>query len=249
MFNKKPSHFSTTKKIIAAFGTIFNDMHIASTSKGKLIKYKRVPIQYGPRDKWAERIEKRENLESERIAITLPRMVYEITDISVDPSKKINRTNKFRYTEGSNSTESQFVDVPYTAGFNLSIAAKSETEIFQIVEQILPVFAPDISLRVKGLNGPETKITTVSILLTGVSPSDEYQGSFEERRVIIWDLTFQVKFSYAGPLSDQSVIRNVEIDFIDTKDGDGEKLTLSVGANDTKESYTVTQTIEDILNE
>tara|TARA_R110000765_G_scaffold9042_4_gene28582 strand:- start:9792 stop:10472 length:681 start_codon:yes stop_codon:yes gene_type:complete len=225
---------------------MFNDIHVAKTSKGKLVDYKRVPIQYAPRSKWLERIQAREETDKEKIAIQLPRIVYEVTSISRDMTRKIgNSVNRFRF--GNNT--SQFVDVPYEMSITMSIVTKTEDEMFNIVEQILPVFSPELTLRVQGLNGPSEKKTNVPVILNSVSPNDEYQGGMEERRQIIWDLEFTIKYSYAGPVTDTgSVIREVDVNpYAD--DGEGEQVNITVGAEDTTEDFTTTTTITPIVNE
>lgn len=246
MFSTKPTYFSTTKKMISVFGTIFNELYIATPSGNKRVKYQKVPIEYGPRDKWLERITKRENLEDSRIAIKFPRMSYKFENFEVDPNKRINRLHRLRHTEDTSTSNTQLVDVPYTADVTLSIGAKTETEVFQIVEQILPIFNPDVNLIVNGLNGPTDKKTMVSIILTGVNPSDEYEGSFEDRRIILWELTFRVKYSYAKATSDAKIIREITIDILDDNRNMGDRISITVDADDTKDSYTVTQSIDEI---
>lgn len=241
MFTSTPTYHETTKKIISIFNTVFNNIHIKSGNG-----YKRIPIQYGPRDKWLERIRKREELEEEKIGMQLPRMSYEITDISKDTSRKAgNNMNKWSYADN----RVQFVDVPYEMSVTLSIMTKNETEMFQIVEQILPVFSPDLTVRAKGLSGPDEKRTNVNVILTSVAPSDEYEGSMEDRRRVMWELTFTVKYSYAGPVSQGKLIREVYVDIFDDPKNEGERITLTVGENDTPDSFSITQTITPIFED
>ena len=71
----------------------------------------------------------------------------------------------------------------------------------------------------------------VPIILGSVSYEDSYQGNFEERRAIIYTLTFTAKFYLYGPVTSDKVIRTVQVDqYTDTK----------VNAPSREQRYTVT---------
>ena len=52
----------------------------------------------------------------------------------------------------------------------------------------------------------------VPIILNGVSYEDSYDGDFTERRVLMYTLTFTSKFYLYGPVTDQKVIKSVQVD-------------------------------------
>jgi len=97
--------------------------------------------------------------------------------------------------------------------------SKTQDEALQIVEQILPTFAPEYTVTVKDFEGPGSR-TDVPIVLTGTSFSNEYEGDFTARQLIVYTLTFSVKVKFAGGVSEQAIILDVDIDFFD-KGNDG----------------------------
>ena len=205
----------TLKKIVSVFGTIFNDLEVANISGGKMVGVKRVPLAYAPKEKYLARIKE----ETERdIALKLPRMAFEMTDISYDETTKLNRLNRTIQTDTTTSPESKvkvWQPAPYELGFDLNIMSRGQDEALQIVEQILPHFSPHYSLTVEGLEGPESK-TDVPISLVGVNFEDAYEGDFESsRRLIVYTLTFTVKTKFTSNPRTTGLIKSVDTFFND----------------------------------
>ena len=139
MLNGVHFYHATIKRIVSVFGTIFNNIVVGRHSGNKISNISRVPISYGPRQKFLSRIN--QNLEEQRVAIKLPRMSFEITSIEYDTSTKLNRLNKTITTGDSpGNRNSMFQSVPYTLGMQLNIMAKNQEDALQILEQILPTF-------------------------------------------------------------------------------------------------------------
>ena len=88
----------------------------------------------------------------------------------------------------------------------------------QIVEQILPVFQPTYNISVNYLEGVENSFD-LPITLMNVTMTDDYEGDYESRRVIIFTLDFQLKTRFWGPVDTSSVIRQVYTNFVDQEDG------------------------------
>ena len=207
-------YHETMRKVVVAFGTIFNNINIVRTnSSGAVTQSMKVPLAYGPKQKFLTRLREDPNL-NKKVALTLPRIGFEISGIAYDPSRKLNSIQKFKKTNDSGSGKtmsSQFMPVPYNMDFELVVMAKQSDDALQIVEQILPFFQPDYTIT---LNDNSTMGTTrdVPIILTGVTYADEYEGSFEDRRVLTYSLTFTAKFYLYGPVTDQKVIKQVQVD-------------------------------------
>ena len=207
-------YHETMRKVVVAFGTIFNNINIVRTnSSGAVTQSMKVPLAYGPKQKFLTRLREDPNL-NKKVALTLPRIGFEISGIAYDPSRKLNSIQKFKKTNNSDSGKtmsSQFMPVPYNMDFELVVMAKQSDDALQIVEQILPFFQPDYTIT---LNDNTSMGTTrdVPIILTGVTYADEYEGSFEDRRVLTYSLTFTAKFYLYGPVTDQKVIKQVQVD-------------------------------------
>ena len=207
-------YHETMRKVVVAFGTIFNNINIVRTnSSGAVTQSMKVPLAYGPKNKFLTRLREDPNL-NKKVALTLPRIGFEISGIAYDPSRKLNSIQKFKKTNNSESGKtmsSQFMPVPYNMDFELVVMAKQSDDALQIVEQILPFFQPDYTIT---LNDNTSMGTTrdVPIILTGVTYSDEYEGSFEDRRVLTYTMSFTAKFYLYGPVTDQKVIKQVQVD-------------------------------------
>lgn len=201
----------TMKKAVAVFGTIFNNMRIVKQGAGET----RVPIAYGPRKKFLARIQADTVAAADKsIAIKLPRLSFEITDISFDSNTKLNKFNKRVLPIAGETTKSNVVNqsVPYSIGMQLSIYAKNQDDALQILEQILPTFTPEYTVAIKDMEGPGT-VTDVPIVLTSTSIQDDYEGDFETRRAIIYTLDFTMKVRFAGGTSEGKIIRTVDTFF------------------------------------
>ena len=206
-------YHETIRKMVVSFGTIFNNIQIVKkNSSGQITQSMKVPLAYGPKQKFLTRIREDASL-NKSTAITLPRLAFEISSISYDPARKLNRITKLKKVSSSSKSklESQFMPVPYNMDFELVVMAKQSDDALQIVEQILPFFQPDYTIT---LNDNTAMGTTrdVPIILTGVTYADEYEGSFEDRRVLTYSLSFTSKFYLYGPVTDQKVIKQVQVD-------------------------------------
>jgi hypothetical protein len=201
----------TMKKAVAVFGSLFNNMRIVRQGTGET----RVPISYGPRKKFLARIQADTVAAADAsIAIKLPRMSFEITDISFDATTKLNKFNKRVLPIEGETAKANVVNqsVPYTVGMQLNIYAKNQDDALQILEQILPTFAPEYTVGIKDMEGPGT-VTDVPIVLTSTSISDDYEGDFQTRRTIIYSLDFNMKVRFAGGTNEGELIRIVDTFF------------------------------------
>ena len=207
-------YHETMRKVVVAFGTIFNNINIVRTnSSGVVTQSMKVPLAYGPKNKFLTRLREDPNL-NKKVSLTLPRIGFEISGISYDSSRKLNSIQKLKKVNSSTdgkTVSSQFMPVPYNMDFSLFVMAKSSDDALQIVEQILPFFQPDYTIT---LNDNTSMGTTrdVPIILNGVTYEDSYDGDFTERRVLMYTLTFTSKFYLYGPVTDQKVIKSVQVD-------------------------------------
>lgn len=202
----------TLKKTVAVFGTLFNDIEIANISAGKMVGVKRVSLAYAPKEKYLARIEA--DVEND-IALKLPRMSFEMTDISYDESTKLNRLNRTVQTNSEGDKVKVWQSAPYRLAFDLNIMSRGQDEALQILEQILPHFNPNYTVTVKGLEGPESK-TDIPINLEGINFEDGYEGDFEtSRRLLIYTLSFNLTTKFSFFPSAIGVIETVDTFFYD----------------------------------
>ena len=71
-------YHETMRNIIVAFGTLFNNIHmVRKNNSGTVVQTMKVPLAYGPKQKWLTRLDADASLDS-KVAITLPRLGFEI---------------------------------------------------------------------------------------------------------------------------------------------------------------------------
>lgn len=225
MFNNQQFYHKHTKKAIIAFGTIFNQINIRRLdSAGNLSQSIRVPLAYSPKQKFLSRIAQIPDATTRgEVAITLPRMGFEILGFNFDPTRKISPVQKNLAVgsgQDANTFKRGFVSTPYDMQMGLYIFAKNQEDALQIVEQILPYFNPDFSVTVNDL--PELGIKRdIKIVMDSVAFEDDYEGDFASRRSIIWTMTFTMKLNYYGFVADQGFIKKSIAQTYENIDMDG----------------------------
>ena len=211
------------RSVIIGFGSMFNGIEIQHKNESdNSISTLKVPLAYGPTQKFLARIEQQAKL-NKSTQMSLPRMSFEFTDLQYDPTRKSTQTQQFVV---KNSTGSEikkgYVPVPYNMTIQLSIMTKLNDDMLQIIEQILPYFQPSYNLPINFLGDFKEK-RDVPIQLEGISMEDDYEGNFETRRALVYTLTFTAKTFLFGPLSDVSgdIIRKVTIGYVAGSSGPG----------------------------
>ena len=136
------------------------------------------------------------------MAIKLPRMAFEITSLELDSTQKLAKRNVISENHATDSTKKKTLkqQVAYNINMTLHILAKNQDDGLQIVEQILPYFQPEYTITITPVTGFEYK-QDVPIILTGVTISDDYEGDFQTRRVLAYQLDFTMKMKFFGPTS------------------------------------------------
>jgi hypothetical protein len=205
---------NTTRKYIIMFGNMFNDINVVrSDSSGNEVQTIRVPIAYGPAEKFLTRINSDPSLDRE-VAIQLPRLAFELTAMTYAPNRGLNKTNKATNIGSSSSVmRAQYSPIPYDFEITLYGMFANNEDAVQVNEQILPFFRPEwtSSLKLIPEIGDYYDIPTV---LTNMSIEDTYEGDFETRRAIIYTWNFTVKGYLFGPVSNKGVIKRTVLDLV-----------------------------------
>ena len=213
MFGKHFYHESL-RKVVVAFGTIFNNITIHRTdSNNNVVQSIKVPLAYSPKEKFLTRLEQQADLDNRSVAVTLPRMGFEISGISYDSSRKLQKVGKFRSirSDRGDVMDYQYNPVPYNISLNLySFTATAESGL-QIIEQILPYFQPDYTVTINTIPSMGIK-RDVPIILNGVNYEDTYDGSYTQRRAVNYTLSFTAKTYLYGPIYSQRVIKETQAD-------------------------------------
>jgi hypothetical protein len=200
------------RRTVISFGTLFNDIYIRhKDSTGDSISEMKVPLAYGPTQKFLARIEQQAEL-NKPIAMTLPRLSFEMTSIQYDATRKANVTQTFKASDGTN-LKKVYLPVPYNIGFQLNLMTKLQDDALQVVEQILPYFQPAFTLTIDLVDSIGEK-RDIPITLDNVSFTDDYEGDFSTRRIMIYTFNFTAKTYLFGPVADstEGLIRKVQVD-------------------------------------
>tara|TARA_Y100000004_G_scaffold186304_1_gene237655 strand:- start:601 stop:1437 length:837 start_codon:yes stop_codon:yes gene_type:complete len=208
-----PFYNKAVRYLTVAFGSLFNNIYVQRlNSSGVEVERIRVPLGYGPKQKWIRRL--REQNDSNETQISLPRMSFEMSDASYSSERKKNTLVKKIIAGSDNQKRSyNYTEVPYDFTFNLSILVKFMEDGLQIVEQILPYFTPEftVTLNVNDVN----QAVDVPIVLNDMSVVEEYEGDFDTRRLISFDMSFTAKSYVFGPTKTSGIIHTVTSNFYD----------------------------------
>ena len=203
------------RKTIIGFGTLFNNVELQRVDNaGNVVQTTKVPLNYGPREKFLARIEAEPELDGRaETQITLPRMSFEMKGIQYDSSRKLgpiqlSRAEKEGDTKKSYST---YTPVPYNMEFELNILSKNNEDSVQILEQILPYFQPLFNITINLVSKMSEK-KDIPIVLNSVGIQDDYESDFLTRRTLIHTLQFTAKSYLYGPFTTADVIRKVNVD-------------------------------------
>ena len=216
----------------------------------------RVPLSYAPKEKFIARLDQNANLtgDDSSVAITLPRMSFDVTGYSYDGSRKLNKNQRHSDAKNASGDEkkvfTQYSHVPYDVSFELNVFTATSDDGLQVIEQILPYFQPDYTVTmIIDKDYMDTK-RDIPFILESVDYEDSYQGALTDRRRIIYSLKFTAKIYLYGPIGSSAIIRKVSADLYDNVSSAGtsrsERVTVTpnpTGA-DKDDTYTYTETLE-----
>ena len=209
------------RRTIISFGTLFNSITIKQTnSSDNVVSVVRVPLAYGPTQKFLARLEQSPEL-SKSTAMTLPRMSFEFTGLTYDSTRKVSTTQQYTVKDPDNGSESKkvFMPVPYNMQFELSIMTKLNDDALQIVEQILPYFQPAYNLSVELVESIQEK-RDIPIILENITMQDDYEGDYTTRRVLLYTLRFTAKTYLFGPVTTatKDIIKKATVGYLSGTD-------------------------------
>lgn len=223
-----PHYHGIIRKVIIGFGTLFSNLQLPRADAGGVIQqYVKVPLAYGPKEKWQVRVDQDPN-QTNHVYTTLPRMGFEITDYSYDPARMVNRNNTIKCYNEQGQVTNMFAPVPYNLGITLYAQTKGTEDGLAIMEQILPLFAPEYNLNLNAI--PEMNIKQdVPIILNNVTVQDDYEGDFQTRRIVVHTFSFTAKVNLYGPIKSGKLITHVTTDVDTVTLGHGENRYDAIG--------------------
>lgn len=251
MFGGNHFYHATMRKSVAVFGTLFNNISvIRKNGSGGVLNQIKVPLAYGPVQKFLARIDQDLKADSS-MAIKLPRMSFEIISLDLDTTQKFQRGVSAVCSESATSS-SKVTNIKsvtaYDIGIQLNVMAKNQDDGLQIVEQILPYFQPEYTVSIKPIDDMSFS-QDVPIILNSVSISDSYEGDFTERRVLVYTLDFKMKMKFYGPVNETGIIKEIDVNFAENPGISTliEQMDITIDPIDSNidESYTIVTSIID----
>jgi len=199
------------RKTVVSFGTLFNNIELKKVVDGQVMEVEKVPLAYGPKQKFLYRLQGNA-ADGKKVAITMPRIYFEMTGIDYDASRKTPATQKYKtvINDEGNEVRTQYVPVPYNVSFEVGILCKSQDDGLQILEQILPFFQPSFSMSLKFIPDMD-EVRDVAVVLNSVDFDDDWEDDFSTRRSITYSMQFTCKTYIYGPYTKADVIRKSRI--------------------------------------
>jgi hypothetical protein len=202
MFEKSYYH-GIIRKCVVAFGNLFTDLTIIRKDrdgvKSQLIK---VPIAYGPKEKWLRHVQENPDL-SKKIKMDLPRMSFEVVDYAYDSSRKIGPNQNYLKDPENRKISTP---IPYNISFRLYVVSRTQEDSLNMMEQILPMFAPAVNVNIRIMDDPVSWMD-MPIVLNDVQIADNWDQDWEEGRIVVNTLEFTMKTYLFGPVLDGKIIK------------------------------------------
>jgi hypothetical protein len=216
MFQDTFSH-KTIKNTIACFGALFSHIKIARTnSAGVVTQTINVPITYGPKEKVIVRLQQNPSLDRQ-VQVTLPRLAFEITNYAYDASRMPNRNNRLIYNGADGTSKAVYAPVPWNIDINLYLLTKSIEDSLDVMEQIVPSFAPEFTATI--LTIPELGVTQdVPFVMGGIHQDDGYEGDFNTTRLITTTFSLTAKLNLYGLVGPSSIITRTDTSVLTQSD-------------------------------
>ncbi len=213
MLNLPHFYHKSIRNVVVVFGTLFNEIQVLRrAADGSELQRFTVPLSYSSKEKWLARLRQGVQLDGEEtvVQISLPRMGFELTNVTYDPQRKHITTTQRKVCDPNepDTLLASFTPVPYDLEMSLYIIVDKQDDGLQIIEQILPFFAPEFTVSIKSVEGLYESVD-VPFILNATTLEDNFEGNMDDRRVILWTLTFTAKAQLFGFVNENGIIRKV----------------------------------------
>lgn len=209
MLNNPHFYHRSIRKVVVAFGTVFNDIEVIRYNKdgsGPKERFK-VPLSYGAKEKYLTRLMSDPSL-NKSVAVVIPRISFNLDGMKYDYGRKqVSTLRNFAQVGNTTTLNAQYAPVPYDFNFSMSVYVRNTEDGTQILEQILPFFTPDFNVTVDFIPDMNPKYD-MPIILGDVRSNVEYEGDFSTTRLITWDMDFTVKAFIWPPIKTSGLIRS-----------------------------------------
>lgn len=195
LFGKGRAQYTgQVRKYTSLFGSLFSELYITRKSGDLRKDHVKVPIRYGP-----GQIRNKTTLPNDnvRTGLVFPAIAFELQSLQKDTTRMTNQNNRIRSGVpeiGDFNEKFAKSPVPYNITYRMSIRTVNIEDMLMILEQIISVFNPQVSIHVIDNNDMAIERDITVVLTSDVYDFiDNYEHSMEETRFIQVDLDFVVK--------------------------------------------------------
>lgn len=222
------AHRDITRRVLVAFLDFMASFTIekyqwdAGTNTFVSRRFIRVPVQVASREEWLQIVKSAAARKSYNPATdsqlevewVLPRLSAQITGFMYDTQRKVSKTNRVPdMAYQANDKQNVYMSVPYNLDVDITAIARTMDDVLQITEQILPFFAPSMSIDVNVLSGQPAE--SIPVVLQSVTPDFPDEMTEEEIRLYQMTFTFQIRMNYYLPRRVDPFVKQVDVDFYD----------------------------------
>ena len=205
-------YYGTTKKLIVAFASIFDEITIED-DYGRIQK---VPLIFAQKEKFIDTVLAGSDFDMDGTTfdIMFPKMGFEISGMNFAPERHTNPMNRFEDETEDGEGVMMYNRVPYDLTFDLFIGSRKLEDSLKVLEQILPFFNPELTVTIKDKQDFKLE-SNIPIILNSTALNIDYEGSLDTKRTILWTLNFTAKGYYYCDTRDARIIKQTVVDFID----------------------------------
>lgn len=207
------------KDYIKQFLSIFSGLHVATgIGQDGNIDFLRVPVMYGSVDRVVAALTSRNTT---NLPIKIPMMSGMLMGLDIAPERATGAGMTDRRvvfaTGGVLPDDAKVIErlvpYPYDMTMELAIYASNSDQMFQILEQVLILFDPTLTLSRGDDPFDWNRLSTVELMSI---QSEENYPIGTDKRIIVYTLSFamKVKMGINGSFRDE-VVNRVNIDFGD----------------------------------
>lgn len=215
----------TIRKYIVIFGSLFSNIHVKREDPYGLNDIDvRIPIRYANKSKMYLDIKQNVNEALRPGEILLPALSFSLEEISFDNERK-KLPNLLTYCNDGSTSISKTIQTPkpFNFSFVLYIWTKHETDMFQVLEQVLFNSTPSIKVTINSI--PELSMKTDIAIIYESNSSDAEIGEdmtseASSIRFHKWRVNYTLKGFLYSDITDSKIIKTVDVNW-KTYDFDG----------------------------
>jgi hypothetical protein len=199
------------RRYTAALKDTFNDIHVKRFSETNIEESDYiVPISFASAQKAYTLTDDDYTKYRESKYNVLPRMALSFDGMSKAPERDTNKLNKtLKINDDGKNITYTYNSVAWTFDFTLHILADTFTDLTMIVEQIVPMFNPTYTLKIKDIEF-HSEYTNIPVKINEVSWNLDTDLSMDDNiRLVTAEISLSLNGNLYPPIKDGKIINHV----------------------------------------